>query len=80
MHYSYDKNNKTLAHIIADKLENWGEVILHLASGQVAEIHKGDDGNVMDDAIIFKDNNGDEHTILYSQIERITTHRASIEE
>lgn len=80
MIYTYRKVDGGLGPLIHDKLENWGEVILHLASGEVAEIHKGDNGSVSDNWITFVDNRGDEHVILYDQIERVTTHRAAFEE
>lgn len=80
MQYDTTSDLNYIGRMIKEELEEWGEVILHLASGEVAEIHKGDDGVVTSEYIRFMDNHGDRHTILFSQIERITTHRASVEE
>lgn len=80
MKVAYTKDSKSIASTLHNLLEEWGEVVLTTASGRVAEIHKGDDWQITDDYIWFIDNNGDEHIILFDQLEQITTHRASFEE
>lgn len=57
-------------------LEEHGEVILHTASGESWEIHKGDQGHLSGYEIVFLDGENQWHHLFLDQVERVTYHRA----
>jgi hypothetical protein len=67
------------AKAIVERLSAAGEVYLHMQSGRAHIIHLGDEGEMTEETLTYKDKLNETHVVILAYVEEIKNHRGEVE-